>query len=176
MAILILGLILFLGPHSLKMAAREWRRGVVERRGEGPLKGLVALSSIGGIVLIVWGFASADSVILYTPPPWGHTLCAILMAPALILAIASGESTGSVRTWTGLSAGMDFLLAVLLIAGLSISTIIISIFGPTPEPQLIPGVFPTRAAVSNGYGSQPFQGKGAIGLGNAQSTSQAGHA
>ena len=30
-----------------------------------------------------------------------------------------------------LSAGMDFLLAVLLIAGLSIATIIVSLFGPT---------------------------------------------
>jgi len=56
-----------------------------------------------------------------------------LLIRSLILAIASGESAGSVRTWTGLSAGMDFLLAVLLIAGLSISTIVISIFGPTPE-------------------------------------------
>ncbi len=35
--------------------------------------------------------------------------------------------------WTGLSAGMDFLLAALLIAGLSISTLVISIFGPTAE-------------------------------------------
>src|SRR5438552_7320823 len=56
-----------------------------------------------------------------------------LLLRSLILAIASGESKGSVRTWTGLSAGMDFLLALLLIAGLSISTIIISIFGPTAE-------------------------------------------
>jgi hypothetical protein len=56
-----------------------------------------------------------------------------LLARSVILAIASGESKGSVRTWTGLSAGMDFLLAVLLIAGLSISTIVISIFGPTVE-------------------------------------------
>ena len=56
-----------------------------------------------------------------------------LFMRSLILAIASGESRGSVRTWTGLSAGMDFLLALLLIAGLSISTIVISIFGPTAE-------------------------------------------
>lgn len=56
-----------------------------------------------------------------------------LLLRSLILAIASGESRGSVRTWTGLSAGMDFLLAVLLIAGLSISTLIVSIFGPTAE-------------------------------------------
>lgn len=56
-----------------------------------------------------------------------------LLIRSFVLLLASGEATGSVRTWTALSAGMDFLLAVLLIAGLSISTIIISIFGPTPE-------------------------------------------
>ena len=56
-----------------------------------------------------------------------------LIVRSLILAVAAGESKGSVRTWTGLSAGMDFLLAVLLVAGLSISTLVISIFGPTPE-------------------------------------------
>jgi hypothetical protein len=56
-----------------------------------------------------------------------------LLLRCLILAIASGESKGPVRTWTGFSAGMDFLLAVLLIAGLSVSTLVISVFGPTPE-------------------------------------------
>jgi|SRR5215218_1248567 len=56
-----------------------------------------------------------------------------LLVRCLILVIASRETGGSVRTWTALSAGIDFLLAVLLIAGLSISTIIISLFGPTPE-------------------------------------------
>jgi hypothetical protein len=35
--------------------------------------------------------------------------------------------------WTGLSAGMDFLLAVLLLTGLSIATLVVSVFGPTPE-------------------------------------------
>lgn len=56
-----------------------------------------------------------------------------LLVRSLILAIASRESPGSVRTWTALSAGMDFLLAALLVAGLSISTLVVSIFGPTPE-------------------------------------------
>ena len=56
-----------------------------------------------------------------------------LLLRSLILAIAAGESKGSVRAWTALSAGMDFLLAALLIAGLSISTLVVSIFGPTPE-------------------------------------------
>ena len=56
-----------------------------------------------------------------------------LLVRSLILAGALTESAGSVRLWTALSAGMDFLLAVLLITGLSISTIVISVFGPTAE-------------------------------------------
>jgi uncharacterized membrane protein len=60
-------------------------------------------------------------------------IIAWLFIRSLILLVGSRESAGSVRTWTALSAGMDFLLAVLLAAGLSISTIIVSLFGPTPE-------------------------------------------
>jgi uncharacterized membrane protein HdeD (DUF308 family) len=56
-----------------------------------------------------------------------------LFIRSMILIYASQHSRGSVRTWMGLSAGMDFLLGVLLIAGLSVATVIISIFGPTPE-------------------------------------------
>ena len=55
-----------------------------------------------------------------------------LILRSLILAYASTHLRGSVRTWMGLSAGMDFLLAVLLIAGLSISAVVVNIFGPTP--------------------------------------------
>ena len=56
-----------------------------------------------------------------------------LVIRSLILAAGTRESEGSVRMWTGLSAGVDFLLAVLLFAGLSISAIVISIFGPTAD-------------------------------------------
>lgn len=55
-----------------------------------------------------------------------------LLIRSIILAAATFEIRGSVRTWTALSAGMDLLLAILLIAGLSITTIVVSIFGPTP--------------------------------------------
>ena len=56
-----------------------------------------------------------------------------LMLRSVVLAAAAIETRGSVRTWTALSAGVDFLLGVLLITGLSISTIVISVFGPTRE-------------------------------------------
>ena len=58
-------------------------------------------------------------------------IIAWLLIRSLILIVGSREAGGSVRTWTALSAGMDFLLAVLLAAGLSISTLVVSLFGPT---------------------------------------------
>jgi hypothetical protein len=60
-------------------------------------------------------------------------IVAWLLLRSVILAYASTHLKGSVRTWMGLSAGMDFVLAALLITGLSVATIIISIFGPTPQ-------------------------------------------
>ena len=56
-----------------------------------------------------------------------------LVVRSVVLAATATETRGSVRTWTALSAGMDFLLAVLLITGLSVSTIVVSVFGPTRE-------------------------------------------
>ena len=56
-----------------------------------------------------------------------------LLLRSLILVGALTETAGSVRRWTAISASLDFLLGVLLIAGLSISTIVISLFGPTRE-------------------------------------------
>lgn len=47
------------------------------------------------------------------------------------LAIASALEVGSVRPWTGLAAGVDFLLAVVLTVGFSAATLVISLFGPT---------------------------------------------
>lgn len=56
-----------------------------------------------------------------------------LLARSLVLAGTCTETRGSVRMWTAISAGIDLLLALLLITGLSISTIVVSVFGPTRE-------------------------------------------
>jgi hypothetical protein len=55
-----------------------------------------------------------------------------LVLRCLILGYASRRLRGSVRNWMALSAGMDLLLAILLIAGLSIAAVVVSVFGPTP--------------------------------------------
>ena len=55
-----------------------------------------------------------------------------LVIRSLILAYSATHSHGSVRRWTAYSAGMDLLLAALLVTGLSIAAIVVSIFGSTP--------------------------------------------
>ena len=85
------------------------------------------------------GVVTALAGVLFVINPETHffpmvtPVIAWLLIRSVILTVASRESAGSVRMWTALSAGMDFLLAVLLIAGLSISTLVVSVFGPTPE-------------------------------------------
>jgi hypothetical protein len=56
-----------------------------------------------------------------------------LLIRSLILGYAATHVSGSVRTWMALSGGMDFVLAALLIAGLSITQLVVSVFGPTPQ-------------------------------------------
>lgn len=56
-----------------------------------------------------------------------------LLLRAAIIALSIPQASHSVRAWTAISAGVDFLLALLLIAGLSVATVVISVFGPTPE-------------------------------------------
>lgn len=85
------------------------------------------------------GFIGAVAGLLFLVNPETHffptvtPVIAWLLVRSLILALATRESEGGVRTWTAISAGVDFLLALLLIAGLSVATLVISIFGPTPE-------------------------------------------
>ena len=59
MLLLILGLVLFLGIHSVRIVADGARTSFIARRGPGPWKGLYALVSAIGLVLIVIGYGQA---------------------------------------------------------------------------------------------------------------------
>jgi uncharacterized membrane protein HdeD (DUF308 family) len=84
------------------------------------------------------GGVTALAGLLFVVNPTTHFFPAVTLIIAwlfirgLILAIAIRLTDGSVRVWTSISAGVDLALAALLMAGLSITTIVISIFGPTP--------------------------------------------
>jgi uncharacterized membrane protein HdeD (DUF308 family) len=51
---------------------------------------------------------------------------------SIILAIKSRRVEDSVRTWTSIAAATDFVLALVLLVGLSLSSVVVLLFGPTP--------------------------------------------
>ena len=87
MAILVLGLVIFLGLHSIRIVSESGRERAIARFGEGPWKGIYSALSAIGLVLIVWGFARAryDAPQLWTPPPGARHITMLLMLIALIL-------------------------------------------------------------------------------------------
>ena len=97
MTLLILGLILFLGIHSVSIAAPGWRDAQVARFGEGPWKGIYSVVSLIGFVLLIIGYGAArqSPVVLYVPPTWLRHLNLLLMLPVFTLLIATYLPAGS---------------------------------------------------------------------------------
>jgi uncharacterized membrane protein len=91
LAVMILGLALFLGIHTLP-AQRELRGRIIAATGEGSYKFAYALVSVLGIVLIAWGFAhyrATDWIDIWNPPKALKHVAVALMLPAVILVVAA---------------------------------------------------------------------------------------
>ena len=91
MSLLIAGLLLFLGIHSVSIVAPAWRDAQVARLGEKPWKGIYSLVSIAGFVLLVYGYGVArqSPVVLYTPPHAMRHVALLLMLPVFPLLLAA---------------------------------------------------------------------------------------
>ena len=87
MALLILGLVLFLGAHSTRIFAENWRQATLERLGEKGYKGVYTLVSLLGFGLMMFGFDQVrwDSPVLWSPPVWAKHGAALLMLVSLVL-------------------------------------------------------------------------------------------
>jgi uncharacterized membrane protein len=89
--VMILGLVLFLGVHTLP-AHRELRARAIASFGEGGYKIGYALVSLLGLVLIVWGFAhyrATGWIEVWDPPKALKHIAVALMLPAVILVVAA---------------------------------------------------------------------------------------
>ena len=91
MTLLILGLIVFLGIHSVAIAAPGWRDAQVARLGELRWKGMYSVISLIGLVLLIvgYGLARQSPTVLYTPPNFFRHLTLLLMLPVFPLLIAA---------------------------------------------------------------------------------------
>lgn len=91
MLLLVIGLLLFLGIHSVSIVNRPARDALVARIGGNAWRGAYTLVSLLGFALLVWGFGLArqQPVVLYTPPAWLRHLSWVLLLPVFPLLIAA---------------------------------------------------------------------------------------
>lgn len=91
MGMLIPGLIIFLGAHSVRLFAESWRTQQFTRLGEQRWKGLYSIVSLIGLGLIVWGYgiAKRSAVFLWIAPVGMRHLTALLVVVAFILIAAA---------------------------------------------------------------------------------------
>ncbi|MFN5992557.1 MAG: NnrU family protein, partial [Betaproteobacteria bacterium] len=91
MLMLIAGLVIFLGLHSSRIFADDFRAGIIASRGENVWKAIYAALSIGGFVLIVYGYGETRlaPITLWNPPVWTRHIAALLTLFAFILLAAA---------------------------------------------------------------------------------------
>lgn len=90
MPILLAGLMVFLGAHSVRILADDWRTATVARMGLNNYRRIYSLVSAAGLALVIWGYVLTRQhpVFLWHPPLWTAHLAALLMLPSFILLTA----------------------------------------------------------------------------------------
>lgn len=91
MLVLILGLILFVVVHSLRVWADAWRSAQIERWGIWPWRVAYSVVSVIAIAMVIWGYGQArmTSIDLWSPPAWTRLATVALTLPAFGLWAAS---------------------------------------------------------------------------------------
>lgn len=120
---LMLGLLLFLGMHSVRALAPGWREARIAAMGAGSWKTMYGVLSIVGFLLLVWGYGQARAeapVLLWMPPPGLRYAAAALTLPAFVLLAATYVPRNHFKAGLGhpmLLAVKLWALAHLLVSG-----------------------------------------------------------
>ncbi|MBL8384300.1 MAG: NnrU family protein [Burkholderiales bacterium] len=91
MTYLIAGLVVFLGMHSVRIVADDFRARTVARIGLNAWKAVYSVVSIAGFVLLVWGYglSRAEGGFLWHPPRWTNHVAALFMLVSFVLLAAA---------------------------------------------------------------------------------------
>ena len=151
---LVLGLILFIGAHSLREL--RLREPVVNRLGEGAYKGAYSLVALAGLLLIVWGKSASPFIMIYEPRYDLRDITHFAMLPAFILFVAGNVPGSHLRStirnpmllgtfiWAAAHLWANGDLASLLLfgsigawAGVKFITMTLAGSGPAVKPSLV---------------------------------------
>lgn len=91
MTLLICGLILFLGIHSVSIFADQWRNDQVAKLGVRTWKVLYSLIAIAGLALMTLGYLEArpQPITIWSPPSWAWLITVYFSLVSLILIAAA---------------------------------------------------------------------------------------
>jgi uncharacterized membrane protein len=91
MTLLIAGMIIFFGVHSISIVNAAGRDRLVAVIGEWPWKAAYALAAVIGLALMVHGYAAVrmDPLVLYSPPESLSHLAVVLLIPVFPLLFAA---------------------------------------------------------------------------------------
>jgi uncharacterized membrane protein len=103
MAVLVLGLVVFLALHSLRIFAEDWRGQMISRMGDKPWKGIISVLSLASFVIIMMGYGMArqSPIAVWSPPFWMSHVVSLLMLPAFVLMLAAYVPSNSIRSRLG---------------------------------------------------------------------------
>lgn len=166
-----LGVLLFAGPHLFSTLLPAARNGLKARLGEGPFKGLYALASLAGVVLLALAYldgrAGPNALEVYYDPPAAGRHINMLFSLAGFILLAASHGKGYIRSFVKhpMSLGMALwstghLLAngekavVVIFAMLLVVSVLDIIFStargkvPTHEPRLRSDIVAVVAGVA----------------------------
>jgi uncharacterized membrane protein len=100
--VLIVGLVILLGTHSLSIVAPGWADRTSEKIGQNAWRSIYSIASLTGLVLTIYGYgiARAELVIWYVPPLWLRYVAVVLMLfvfPLLLAAFFPGRIKAAVK-------------------------------------------------------------------------------
>jgi len=103
MLILIVGLLIFLGAHSVRIFADDWRAQQIAQRGAKTWKGLFTVVSLFGFALIVIGYGAArqQPVVLWMPPVGMAHAASLLTLIAFIFLAAASVPNNAIKAKLG---------------------------------------------------------------------------
>ena len=129
MTLMLIGLLLFLGTHSVRIVAEPWRSATRERIGPLAWRGIYSVLSIAGFVAIVWGYGIArqQPVVLWEPPLAMRHIAALLTLVAFVLLAAAYVPGNAIKARLGhpMAAGVKIWAFAHLLANGTLADVLL---------------------------------------------------
>lgn len=129
MTTLIIGLIVFLGIHSINIVSPALRQSCAKKFGTTVWKLLYSAVSVTGLILIIQGYADARTMptVLWTPPAGLRHLALLLTVPAFVLLFAAYIPNNRIKAKLGhpMFAGVKIWAFAHLIANGNVADVVL---------------------------------------------------